>query len=67
MSKIDTNHLPTILTHSGRQANVGERACDCRGARIPEEGAQRLTRLYWVLGEVEKANLDTVTEAYCYL
>ena len=30
--------------------NVGERACACRGARIPEEGAQRLTSLDWVLG-----------------
>jgi hypothetical protein len=31
---------------------VGERACACRGARIPEEGAKRLTSLDWVLGEV---------------
>ena len=30
--------------------NVGERACACRGARIPEEGAQRPTSLDWVLG-----------------
>ena len=36
--------------YSSSLANVGERACACRGARIPEEGAQRLTRLYWVLG-----------------
>ena len=36
--------------------NVGERACACRGARIPEEGAQRPTSLDWVLAAVQIAN-----------
>jgi len=34
--------------------NVGEPGSTCRARRIPKEGAQRLTRLYWVLGEVAR-------------
>ena len=30
--------------------NVGEPGSACRAGRIPEEGAQRLTSLDWVLG-----------------
>ena len=36
--------------YSSSFGNVGERACACRGARIPDEGAKRLRSLDYVLG-----------------
>ena len=36
--------------YSSSFGNVGEPGSACRAGRIPEEGAQRLTSLDWVLG-----------------
>ena len=41
-----------IIVIPGISLDRKQRACACRGARIPEEGAQRPTSLDGVLGDV---------------
>ena len=53
--------------YSSSLANVGEPGSACRARRIPEEGAQRLTRLYWVLGDEDRPPPHKQNRAAAYI